>query len=231
MSVRGETERVRRYYDDTADQYDRFVGYAERLLFGDGRRWVCEQARGDVLEIAVGTGRNLPYYSPDIRLTGIDISPAMLAVAQQRAAELGRDVALRVGDAQALDVPDARFDTVVSTLALCTIPDPHRAVAEMRRVLRPGGQLLLLEHVRSPLRAVRTVQRILDPIFVHFAADHLLREPLDELERQGFVIERLERSKWGIIERVAARKPDQPSAAAESAGATSARPERHSDDG
>src|SRR5579884_1902911 len=128
--ARDETERTRRLYDRTASRYDRGIGLTERLLFGDGRRWVCAQARGDVLEVAVGTGRNLPYYPPDARLTGVELSPAMLALARDRAAALGRDADLRLGDAQALDFPDASFDTIVATLALCTIPDSRRAVAE-----------------------------------------------------------------------------------------------------
>ena len=210
--TQGETDRVRRYYDELADTYDRFVSYAETLLFGGGRRWVCEQACGEVLEIAVGTGRNFPYYAKDVRLTGVDISPAMLAIAAQRADELGRDIELRVGDAQALDLPGGRFDTVVSTLALCSIPDDRRAVAEVWHVLRPGGRFLLLEHVRSPILPVRVVQRLLDPLFVRFGADHLLREPLDHLAAEGFVVDRLERSKWGIVERVSAHKPTPPEA-------------------
>lgn len=205
-TVPAETARVRQHYEALADNYDRLIGISEKLLFGDGRAWVGSQASGDVLDIAVGTGRNFPYYPLDVRLTGVDISPAMIAVAERRADELGRDVELRVGDAQALDLPDARFDTVVSTLALCSIPDDRRAVAEVRRVLRPGGRFLLLEHVRSPNLPVRAVQRVLDPLFIRFSADHLLREPLDFLVAEGFVIDRLERSKWGIVERVAARK-------------------------
>lgn len=222
MASQGETARVRQTYDALANRYDRLVGFSEKLLFGGGRQRVCEQASGDVLEIAVGAGRNLPYYSHDVRLTGVDISPAMLAVAESRADELGRDVNLRVGDAQALDVPDARFDTVVSTLGLCSIPDERRAVAEVRRVPRPGGRFLLLEHVRSPLLPVRIVQRLLDPIFVRLAADHLLREPPDHLAAEGFAVERLERSKWGLVERVAARKPAQTLAAATPAAADQA---------
>ena len=140
-------------------------------------------------------------------MTGIELSPAMLEIARARARELGRDADLRVGDAQALDFPDECFDTVVCTLSLCTIPDDRAAVAEARRVLRPGGGLLLLEHVRSPLLPVRMGQRLLDPLFVRFEGDHLLREPLEHLRTEGFEIERLERAKLGIVERVAARKP------------------------
>jgi ubiquinone/menaquinone biosynthesis C-methylase UbiE len=171
---------------------------------GDGRQWVCGQARGEVLEIAIGTGRNLPYYPSDVRLTGVDLTPAMLEIARQRASALGREVDLRVGDAHAPEFPDGRFDTVVATLALCTIPDERRTVAEMRRVLRPGGRLLLLEHFRSPLLPVRVLQRLLDPLFVRFYGDHLLREPLDHLVTAGFVVEDVQRSKGGTIERLAA---------------------------
>ncbi len=205
--VSGETERARRIYDESAGRYDRQIGFFERLLFGGGREWVCSQARGKVLEVAIGTGRNLPFYPKEVRLTGVDLSPAMLEVARAHAQELGVEADLRVGDAQALPFPDEAFDTVVMTLSLCTIPDDHQAVAEASRVLKPGGRLLLLEHVRSPVLPVRTVQRLLDPLFVRFQADHLLREPLDHLEDASLEVERIERSKWGIVERLSSRKP------------------------
>jgi ubiquinone/menaquinone biosynthesis C-methylase UbiE len=207
MSLPDETERVRRYHDRTAAKYDASIRLFEKLLFGDGRRWVCVQARGDTLELAVGTGRNLPFYPPEARLTGIELSPAMLALARRRAQDVGPDADLRLGDARALDFPDDSFDTAVCTLSLCRIPDDRRAVAEAKRVLRPGGRFLLLEHVRSPHLPVRLVQRALEPLSVRLEADHLLREPLDHLRAEGFAIEHLERSKLGIVERVAARKP------------------------
>lgn len=205
--VAAETERVRRVQDKGADGYDRKISFFERILFGDGREWVCSRAKGDVLELAVGTARNLPYYGPDVRLTGIELSPEMLAIAQERQRELGRDGELRLGDAQVLEFDDDRFDTVTCTLALCTIPDHHRAIAEAYRVLRPGGRFVFMEHVRSPARTVSAVQRLIEPLTVRFEADHLTREPLESLRAVGFEIEELERSKWGIVERVAARKP------------------------
>ncbi len=205
--TRNETERVRRIYDKMAANYDRIMCLAEQVFFGDGRNWVCARAYGTVLEIAIGTGRNLPYYRTDIRLVGIDLSEAMLRIAQDRVHTGGGAVGLCVGDAQALAFPDAFFDTVVATLAFCTIPDESQALAEAKRVLRPGGRLLLLEHVGSPRVAVRAIQRALEPLAIALQADHLLREPLDHLLATGFTIERLERSRWGVVERLAARKP------------------------
>ena len=206
VDIARETERVRALQDKEAPRYDRQISFFEKVLFGAGREWVCSQAEGEVLEIAAGTGRNLPFYPPGVRVTGVELSPEMLAIAKARAEELGSEAELRIGDAQALDFADANFDTVVITLALCTIPDDRRAVAEAWRVLRPGGRLVFMEHVRSPALPVRAVQRLLDRLAVRFEADHLVREPLDYLADQGFEIETVERSKWGIVERVLARK-------------------------
>jgi ubiquinone/menaquinone biosynthesis C-methylase UbiE len=202
-----ETERVRRIQDKEAPRYDRQMGFFDRVLFAGGREWACSQVHGDVLELAVGTGRNLPHYPAHVRLTGIELSPQMLEIGRQRAEELGRDVDLRIGDAQALEFENQSFDTVIITFGLCTIPDDRRAVTEAHRVLRPGGRLVLLEHVRSSSLAVRVVQRVLDPLSVRFTADHLVRDPLDYLGNVGFEIESVERLKWGIVEHVVARKP------------------------
>ena len=201
-----ETARIRELYYHDASGYDREMAFFDKVLFAGGREWVCSRARGDVLELAAGTGRNFAYYSADVRLTAIELSPAMLELARGRARDAGREVDLQLGDAQALQFPDASFDTVTCTLALCTIPDDRAAVAEARRVLRPGGRLLLLEHVRSPRRTIRAVQRLLDPLAVRFEGDHIAREPLEHLAAEGFAMDELERSKLGIVERVAAHK-------------------------
>ena len=206
-SVAAETERVRRLQDREATRYDKQIAFFERLLFSGGRQWVCQRAQGGVLELAAGTARNLPYYPAEVALTGVELSEEMLAIGRRRAEALGRYADLRVGDVQALEFPDESFDTVVCTLGLCTIPDPRRAIAEARRVLRPGGLILLLEHVRSPVLPIRLLQRLLEPLAVRFAADHLTREPLEYLAAEGFEIEEVERSKLGIVERVSARAP------------------------
>jgi ubiquinone/menaquinone biosynthesis C-methylase UbiE len=207
-TAQGEKERIRGLYEKEAPKYDRGMRFFERFILGDARRWACAQAEGDVLELAVGTGLNLAHFPPAIRLTGIEFSPAMLELAKRRAAEIGREADLRVGDAETLEFEDDTFDTVVCTYALCTIPDDRRAVREAKRVLRPGGKLVLTEHVRSPVTAVRAGQRLLGPIMLRFKADHLLREPLDHVRAEGLVVEQVLRSRLGIVERLAARKPD-----------------------
>src|SRR5712691_1309785 len=120
-------EELQHYWDEHASSYDREMAFLERWLFEGGREWVCRQAVGDVLEVAIGTGRNLPFYAPGVHLTGVEFSPAMLELARQRAFDLGRQVDLRVRDAQDLDLPNEAFDAVVCTLSLCAIPNERQA--------------------------------------------------------------------------------------------------------
>src|SRR5207245_4133855 len=134
-----------------------------------------------------------------VRLVAIDVSEAMLDIARQRAQTLGRAVYFQVGDATALPFPDERFDSVVCTLSLCCVPDDRRAVAEMKRVLRSGGLLLLLDHVASDVYLVRIVQRMLEPFWSRWHADSLLRHPLEHVQAEGFEVVCHERSKWGIV--------------------------------
>jgi len=206
-TVSEETERLKRHWEREAPTYDRRMGFFERVLFGDGREWVCSRASGEVLEVAVGTGRNFTFYPQGVRLSGIDLSPTMLDIARKKAEELGVDADLREGDAQQLPFPDASFDTVVCTLSLCNIPDDRRAIAEMKRVLRPGGRLLLLDHIRASSKVWLAVQRVLEPLPRTFACEHLLRRPLEHVLAEGFEVEQRERSKAGIVERLSACKP------------------------
>jgi ubiquinone/menaquinone biosynthesis C-methylase UbiE/predicted ester cyclase len=206
-SIPNETDRVRRIFDKQAPNYDKSMARFERLLFSGNREWACSRAEGDVLEIAAGTARNLSFYPEGVRVTGVELSPEMAALGRKRAEDLGRQIDMRVGDAEALDFPDESFDTVVCTYGLCTIPDDAAAVREAKRVLRPGGRILLAEHVRSPNPVVRTIQRALDPLAHRFGGDHLLREPLDHLAAEGFEVEEVKRAKAGWVELSAARKP------------------------
>lgn len=204
--MQAETERVRRLYDRVAPRYDRFIGLSERMLFTDDRAWAAGQAHGEVLEVAVGTGRNLAFYPAEVRLTGVDISEQMLHVARQHATTLGRVATLRQADAEALPFPDVSFDTVVCTLSLCTIPDEQRAVREIARVLRPGGRMVTVEHVASDRRWLRAGQRLFDPLFVRLQGDHLLRDPAASATSAGLTPVHRERFKLGFIERLIAAK-------------------------
>ncbi|MGP3911375.1 class I SAM-dependent methyltransferase [Nonomuraea sp. 10N515B] len=207
MRSKAREERLRRYWDKHAPSYDRQMAFFDRRFFGDTRSWICGQARGDTLEVAIGTGLNLPFYPEGVRLTGIEWSPAMLDIARRRAAGLGLHPDLREGDAQALDLPDDTFDTVVCTFSLCGIPDDRQAISEMARVLRPGGLLLLADHVAASPWPVRLVQRLLEVVTVPMGGEHFLRRPIDLLPGHGLTIERHDRFKLGIVERLAARKP------------------------
>jgi ubiquinone/menaquinone biosynthesis C-methylase UbiE len=198
--------RQRQVWDKAAPGYDRQVAFFEKTWFTGGREWLGARARGRVLEVAVGTGRSLPYYPAGAMVTGIELSPAMLAIARQRAADLGRDVDLREGDAEHLPFVDASFDTVACALALCTIPSPAAALGEMRRVLVPGGRLLLLDHTGSTWPPVYALQWLIERVTARAAGEHFTRRQLPLVTAAGFRIEKAERLKAGTVERIHAVK-------------------------
>jgi len=199
-------DRWGRHWNKTSASYDKQMRFYDRLL-ADSRPWVCAQATGHTLEVAIGTGLNLPFYPAEVELTGTDLSPGMLGIAQTRARQLGRVVDLREADAQALPFPDACFDTVVCTFSLCAIPDERWAVREMTRVLRPGGLLLLADHIAGASWPVRAIQQMIDVVTVPLQGEHYLRRPLRQVQAEGLQVERRERFKLGIVERLASRKP------------------------
>lgn len=201
-------ERALRSWERMASRYDRSIGFLERKLAPDGREWVCSRARGRVLEIAVGTGLNLPFYPDDVHITGLDFSPAMLALAKKRAATVVPDVQLCEANAQNLPFAGASFDTVVATLSLCGVPDHAAAVREIHRVLRPGGKLLLLDHVGSTWPPIWLLQRLVEVITARTAGEYYTRRQLPVVRGNGFRITEAHRGKAGVIERLAAVKPD-----------------------
>jgi ubiquinone/menaquinone biosynthesis C-methylase UbiE len=201
-----KAERWRRYWDRKSPAYDEEMGVWDRRLFGDSREWACGQATGEVLEVAVGTGLNLPCYPDAVTLTGLDLSEGMLGVARDRARGLGREVTLRQGNAEALPFADASFDTVLCTFGLCAIPGHAAAVREMVRVLRLGGRLILVDHVASTSRVVRAMQWLVERGSVPLAGEHFRRRPAKLVEALGLPVERRERFKLGLVERLVARK-------------------------
>ena len=205
-AIQHDIDKLRSYWDKHSGSYDRQMQLAERL-FGDTRQWVCGQAEGDTLEVAVGTGLNLRHYPQHVRLTGIDLSPEMLDHARERAEASPAAVTLATGNAQRLEFDDASFDTVVCTFSLCAVPDDREVVAEMWRVLRPGGLLLLADHVAGTALPVRMVQATMELVTIPTGGENFRRRPIDHVRAAGFTIEAHDRFKLGIIERLAARKP------------------------
>jgi ubiquinone/menaquinone biosynthesis C-methylase UbiE len=201
-----KADRWNRYWDRKSATYDAEMGVWDRRLFGDSREWACGQASGEVLEVAVGTGLNLAWYPAGVTLTGLDLSAGMLELARSRARDLGREVTFRQGNAHALPFAGASFDTLVCTFGLCAIPDPAAAVAEMHRVLRPGGRLILVDHVAGSSWPVRTAQWLIELVSVPLAGEHFRRRPLELVTALGLPVERRERFKLGLVERLVARK-------------------------
>ena len=196
-----------RYWDRQAPTYDRRMAGVEHRFLADSRRWVCGRSVGATLEIAIGTGANLPHYPREVELTGIDWSPAMLRAARGQADRIHRPVTLHQVDATVLPFPPETFDTVVITFALCCIPDERAALVEALRVLRPGGNLLLADHVVATFWPLRALQHTVDLVSVPLQGEHYTRRPATTLRGLGITAEESERLTMGAIERVRARKP------------------------
>ncbi|MDR6971246.1 class I SAM-dependent methyltransferase [Leifsonia shinshuensis] len=199
-----ELRRQQRHWGRHAESYDSKVAKAERSMLAGTREWVGERAAGRVLEVAIGSGRSLPFYRRDVSLVGVDLSPEMLAIARRRAAELGRPVDLREGNAEALPFDDASFDTVVCALALCSIPRPAVAVAEMARVVAPGGSVVVVDHVRSDRAVLFAGQWMLERFTIPLQGEHLTRRHRGEVEAAGLAVVEDERLHSGSVERIRA---------------------------
>lgn len=206
MPAEDPTTKQRRVWDKAAPAYDRHIALFERVLLGGGREWVGRRSRGRLLEVAIGTGRNLPHYPADVQVTGVDLSSAMLDLARARAAALAREVDLREADAAELPFAGGSFDTVVCALALCSIPDPDGALAEMHRVLVSGGRLLLVDHVGSSLPPVYALQWLVERVTIRLAGEYFTRRQRDAVGAAGFQLVETERLKAGVVERIHATK-------------------------
>ena len=182
--------------------YDALCAVCERLGLGRWRRWLTAGARGRTLDLGCGTGRNLPLFSAEVRAIGLD--PAWESL--QRARGRAPGVPLVQGRAEALPFRDRAFDTVVSGLVFCSVPDPRRGLAEVRRVLRPGGALRMLEHVRSTRRWKARYQDFIQPLWTRLSGGcHPNRETERLVESSGFSIEAEGRCAEGDRRRFSAR--------------------------
>lgn len=208
-AARDERRRVAAIYDRLAPDYDRLEGAVERTLMGrEMRAALGAELRGAVLEVGIGSGRNLPYYDQTVtRVVGIDLSTGMLREARRAAFDVGRPIVLARMDAEHLAFPDATFDSVVTSLSLCTVADPARALREMARVCKPDGRVVLLEHVRSPV-PLFWLQRLLTPLQVRAMGCHLDRATIDLVRDLGFEILSERRRFFGVFRLVVAEPPE-----------------------
>jgi ubiquinone/menaquinone biosynthesis C-methylase UbiE len=170
-----------------AAYYRLFGGLADRGGFADHRRRLLAEARGVVVEIGAGTGLNFPWYPAGVEVVATEPDPHMLRGARKAARKAEAKLSLRQAPAESLPVPGGSADTVVSTLVLCSVPDQAAVLAEVRRVLRPGGRLLLLEHVRSGDPALAGEQDRRERTQVRFAGGcHPNRDTLAAVAAAGF---------------------------------------------
>jgi ubiquinone/menaquinone biosynthesis C-methylase UbiE len=204
------TEATRRRYDRIASLYDT-LAWGMELRFRPWRRDLWARAAGErILELGVGTGQNLRFHPPGKRVVAIDLSERMLARARRRARRLGSPTLLVLADAEAQPYRSDSFDTVVATFLFCSVPDPVQGLREARRVLAPGGTLLLLEHVLSEKRLLRRLMRWLDPIPFHLSGAHIDRETVHHVEASGFADVEDEDLALDVVKRIAARAPGGP---------------------
>ncbi len=182
----------------TKARYDRIApvpDLVESVLEGVFKPWrekLWSCAQGEILEVGVGTGKNLPYHPRGTKVTGIDLSDQMLARAQERARRLGSTVERSLGDAQALEFPDNSFDTAAATFLLCSVPDPVQAARELNRVVRPGGRILLLDHVRVDTPLIGRMMDWMNPLVVRLWGASINRPTLENVKRAGLNTERAE---------------------------------------
>lgn len=198
-----ETAVVRQRYDRTARRYDVMTWPMEVLAMDRYRARLVAQIQGSrVLEVGVGTGRNLPLYPDTVHVDAIDFSPRMLERAQRRPPRANVHLALM--DVEQLQWPSGTFDTVVATCVFCSVPDPVKGLTELRRVLRPGGQALFLEHMRPGTRWLARVFDWLDPL-VSRSGPHINRRTMDNIRAAGFVVEREDNLMSDVLKLVVAR--------------------------
>ncbi|MEK6898814.1 MAG: methyltransferase domain-containing protein [Nanoarchaeota archaeon] len=189
---------IAKVYGELAKYWD-FVSSPLEFVTGFGRlrRKLANEAYGDVLEVAAGTGRNFEYYPKDCRITAVDLSKEMLKKAAKKSEKLGKIIHLQTGSAEMLKFDDNSFDCVVETLALCTYLDPIKALREMRRVCKKDGKILLLEHGISDNPLIRKWQNWREEPHYEKMGCHLTRNPSEIVRKAELNIEKERRYGLG----------------------------------
>ncbi|MDK1028388.1 MAG: class I SAM-dependent methyltransferase [Anaerolineae bacterium] len=190
---------TRRRYQRLSLLYDFMEILPERFYY-PWRQRLWSQVRGqNLLDAGVGTGKNMIFYPKGLNVTGVDLTPGMLKRARKRAANLKIDVDLQLGDVQALEFPDNYFDTVVATFVFCSVPDPVLGLREIHRIVKPNGQVLLLEHVRSCNAVLGKLMNLANSIVVRMTGANINRDTVENVRRSGLVIDHVENLGVGNI--------------------------------
>ncbi|AYO32266.1 class I SAM-dependent methyltransferase [Biomaibacter acetigenes] len=192
------TEVIRRRYDRTSIFYD----WMDRMISPELRKKALSQASGKVLEVGAGTGNNFPYYPPGCEVTAIDFSPGMLARARKKLHLARAPIKLLEMDAQAMDFPDNTFDTVVATCVFCSVPDPVKGLAEVKRVCKPNGKIILLEHVRSESPVIGWLMDVLNPISLHLIGSNINRRTVQNVISAGIQLQKVEDLRGKIVKLI-----------------------------
>lgn len=206
MQAPGLTSReISQKYNRFARWYDLVEGVPDFLGIRKLRKRLLRRASGRVLEVAVGTGKNLPHYPRSCRVIAVDVSREMLNVARRRATKLQMNVSFALADAEALPFSDKNFDTVVSSLTTCTFPEPVAALREMGRVCQAGGKILLLDHGRSDREWLGRWQDRRDDRHARTLGCHWNREPLELVREAGLNVAKARRTFFRIFHEIEAK--------------------------
>jgi ubiquinone/menaquinone biosynthesis C-methylase UbiE len=192
-------------WDRASRTYDWFT-WGDELRFGAAKTQLFRKMTGRCFMVAAGTGNDFRYFPPDLTIAAIDISPEMIERARPRAAAYPGRLDLCVMDVQALEFPDATFDTVVTACTFCSVPDPVRGLRELYRCLKPGGLLLMFEHVRSRVGPIALLQDLLTPISRCMGPD-MNRDTVGNVLRAGFELSREANAYLDVVKAIEARRP------------------------
>jgi ubiquinone/menaquinone biosynthesis C-methylase UbiE len=194
-------------YNRIAPIYDLMESLVERSRYRKWREILWSKVEGtSILEVGVGTGKNFPYYPQGAHVTAVDFSDKMLARARSKAKKQGLKIDLRQMDVQKLEFKDNTFDTVVASFVFCSVPDPIKGLKEIKRICKPGGKVLLLEHVLSANRILAFLMNLVNPVVVRVMGPNINRKTVENVHNSGLNIEKVTDLAAGIFKLIEARK-------------------------
>jgi ubiquinone/menaquinone biosynthesis C-methylase UbiE len=200
------TEIARKRYNRIAPVYDFMEGLVERSRYSEWRELLWSKVEGNrILEVGVGTGKNFPYYPANTEVTAIDFSEKMLSRAAEKAKKESIALDLQQMDAQNLSFEDDTFYTVVATFVFCSVPNPTKGLKEIGRVCKPGGKVLLLEHVLSANRILAWLMNLVNPLVVGTMGPNINRRTVENVVNSDLKVERVTDLAAGIFKLIEAR--------------------------